>query len=61
MRPYLDRGFGVLLLGYRGYGGNPGRATEQGLYQDLRAGWNFLSSQGIAPDCIVLLGESLGI
>ncbi len=23
---YLERGFGILLVGYRGYGGNPGRA-----------------------------------
>ena len=29
---YLEAGYGILLVGYRGYGGNPGKPTEQGLY-----------------------------
>ena len=29
VRPYLDRGWGVLLVAWRGYSGNPGRPTEQ--------------------------------
>ena len=37
VRPYLDAGFGVLLVSYRGYGGNPGSPTEEGLYADGRA------------------------
>src|SRR5690348_8686727 len=37
VRQLISAGFGVLLLEYRGYGGNPGRPTESGLYQDARA------------------------
>jgi uncharacterized protein len=60
VHPYLDQGYGILLLGYQGYGGNAGKPTEQHLYQDVWAGWNFLSHQGVSNDCIVLVGESLG-
>jgi len=58
--PYLDRGWGVLLVAWRGYSGNPGRPTEEGLYRDGRAAVGFLDRQGIAPNRIVLYGESLG-
>lgn len=53
-------GGGVLLVEYRGYGGNPGKPSEDGLYTDGRAALDFLSVQGIAPAQIVLYGESLG-
>jgi hypothetical protein len=57
---YLEHGYGVLLVGYRGYGGNPGQPTEAGLYQDGRAHLDWLASQGLKPDDLVLYGESLG-
>src|SRR5689334_20161544 len=38
IRQFLDAGLGVLLLEYRGYGGNPGKPSEQGLYLDAQAG-----------------------
>ncbi|MCH7936192.1 MAG: alpha/beta hydrolase [Proteobacteria bacterium] len=60
VRTYLDAGFGVLLVGYRGYGGNPGTPSEQGLYADGRAQLEFLAGQGIKPGRWVLYGESLG-
>ena len=60
VRPFLDRGFGVLLVSYRGYGGNPGAPTEAGLYNDGRAALNWLDEQGVAPDRMILYGESLG-
>jgi fermentation-respiration switch protein FrsA (DUF1100 family) len=59
-RPYLDAGFGLLLAGYRGYGGNPGDPTEQGLYADGRAQLAFLAREGVTPTRWVLYGESLG-
>jgi fermentation-respiration switch protein FrsA (DUF1100 family) len=59
-RTYIDAGFGVLLPEYRGYGGNPGSPSEGGLYADGRAALAFATAQGIAPDRVVLLGESLG-
>jgi fermentation-respiration switch protein FrsA (DUF1100 family) len=51
---------GVLMVEYRGYGGNPGQPTEPGLYEDARAGLDFLAAQGVAPAHTVLYGESLG-
>lgn len=50
---------GVLLTDYRGYGGNPGHPTEEGLARDARAAVAFV--QGRAPGSpLVYLGESLG-
>lgn len=60
VRPYLDAGMGVLLAGYRGYGGNPGQPTEQGLYADARAWLRHLGGAGVGAGSIVLYGESLG-
>ena len=58
--PYLEAGMGALLVGYRGYGGNPGSPTEAGLYDDAMSALHWLAGQGIAADRIVLYGESLG-
>ncbi|MCA1908158.1 MAG: alpha/beta hydrolase [Magnetospirillum sp.] len=59
-RLFLDEGFGVLLVGYRGYGGNPGSPSEEGLYSDARAALGWLISRGVPQGQIVLYGESLG-
>ena len=58
--PYIKAGYGVLLLAYRGYSGNQGQPSEQGLYNDARAALHFLKKQHIAEHCMVLFGESLG-
>ena len=56
-----DLGLTVLLLDYRGYGGNPGRPTETGLAQDVRAARAYLINEaGIPADRLVYFGESLG-
>jgi uncharacterized protein len=60
VRDYLAAGYGVLLVGYRGYGGNPGQPTEAGLYDDARANLAFLAKQNVRPEQTILLGESLG-
>ena len=60
VRPFLDAGLGVLLVSYRGYGGNDGSPTEEGLYADGRAALRFLAGEGIASPRVVLYGESLG-
>jgi hypothetical protein len=59
-RPFLDDGYGVLLVEYRGYGGNPGRPSERGLYADGRAALAFLGAAGVPARNLVLYGESLG-
>jgi uncharacterized protein len=60
VRPYLDAGWGVLLTSWRGYSGNPGHPTEQGLYADARAALAFLAQNEVPVENIVLYGESLG-
>ncbi len=65
MVPYFSQmvkdGYGVLLTEYRGYGGNPGSPTEDGLYKDAEA---FFESDvlkrymGVNP--IIIYGQSLG-
>jgi pimeloyl-ACP methyl ester carboxylesterase len=57
---FAAAGSTVLLLDYRGYGGNPGGPSEVGLAHDARAGWEYLTANGFAADRIVLFGESLG-
>jgi fermentation-respiration switch protein FrsA (DUF1100 family) len=59
-RYFLDKGFGVLLAEYRGYGGSKGSPSEQGLYKDGRAALKWLESEGYSPSQFVLYGESLG-
>lgn len=60
MQPYIDAGLGVLLVEYRGYGGNDGRPSERGLYADARAALETLALQGIGAERLIIYGESLG-
>lgn len=53
-------GYGVLLVEYRGYGGNPGTPSENGLYQDGRAAMAFVAAQGITRARTIIVGHSLG-
>jgi pimeloyl-ACP methyl ester carboxylesterase len=54
-------GLGVLLFDYRGYGGNPGSPSEEGLARDVGAARRFLvEDAGVAPSRLLYLGESLG-
>lgn len=57
---FLAKGYGVLLAEYRGYGGNPGKPTEKGFYQDARAYMAWLAEHDIPPERTVLYGESIG-
>ncbi|HYO86693.1 MAG TPA: alpha/beta hydrolase [Dermatophilaceae bacterium] len=55
-----SRGFTVLGLDYRGYAGNPGWPSEDGLAADARAGAALLRAEGFTPERTIYLGESLG-
>ncbi len=54
------RGYGVLLAGYRGYGGNPGAPSEEGLISDGAAWLDLLAGMEIPQERTILYGESLG-
>ena len=51
---------GSSLASYRGYGGNAGKPSEQGFYQDARAWLQKLQELGLSQDNIILYGESIG-
>ncbi len=54
-------GVQVLVVDYRGYGGNPGRPTEKGLAADSRAARAYLAGRpDVDASRIVYFGESLG-
>ena len=54
-------GLSVLLFDYRGYGGNLGRPSEDGLAADARAAQAWLAARPeVDPGRIAYLGESLG-
>lgn len=56
-----DRGFSVLMLEYRGYGGNPGAPSERGLELDARAAyWYLRNVKQVPPERLLYFGESLG-
>jgi hypothetical protein len=55
------RGIGVLLMDYRGYGGNPGRPGETGLDRDVRAARRYIVEElKVPPGRLLYFGESLG-
>jgi fermentation-respiration switch protein FrsA (DUF1100 family) len=55
------RGIATLLVDYRGYGGNPGAPSEEGLARDARAARRYLAGRAdIDAARVVYFGESLG-
>lgn len=57
---FVARGYGIALVGYHGYDGNPGFPSEQNLYADARAAIQAIQKKNIPDKDIVLYGESLG-
>ncbi len=63
-RLLAQAGIGALLVDYRGYAGNPGRPSEEGLRRDARAARDWLDDRladdeaGEVP--VLYVGESLG-
>ena len=54
------RGLAVLLMDYRGYGGNPGAPSEDGLADDADAAVQALTDLGYPAQRTLYFGESLG-
>lgn len=58
--PLQEAGYGILAAEYRGYRGNAGSPSEEGLYRDARGAVAWLGDQGIAPTDVIIIGNSLG-
>jgi uncharacterized protein len=54
------RGLAVVLMDYRGYGGNPGSPSEEGLAKDAMAAALALEELGYPAERTIYFGESLG-
>jgi hypothetical protein len=51
----------VFIFDYRGYGRSQGRPSEQGLYRDAQAAYQYLISRGdIDQETIIIYGKSIG-
>lgn len=57
---FLDRGAGVFMMTYRGFGGSSGTPSERNNVADAKLAYEALVAAGVAPSEIVLYGESLG-
>lgn len=58
---FVQQGVNALIFDYRGYGESDGTATEEHVYADARAAYDWLRTEKkLAADQIVLMGRSLG-
>ena len=54
-------GLNIFIFDYRGYGNSQGKPSEKGLYLDAETAYGYLlDTRNIAPEHIILYGESLG-
>lgn len=54
-------GLGVVCFDYRGYGKSTGKPTEEGLYLDAKAAYEYLRyTRKVPSDSILIMGFSLG-
>lgn len=58
-RALVEERFNVLLTDYRGYGGNPGSPSENGLALDARAALAWMRER-VGAEPVAYFGESLG-
>ena len=57
---FKDMHVNFLLLAWRGFNGNKGKPTEQGLYEDAKSAVKWLKLNGVKEKNIIIYGESLG-
>ena len=59
-RTLHDKGYGVFALAYPGYPGRAGQTTQQSLTKAAIEGYDYVTTQGVAPDTLAFYGTSLG-
>lgn len=58
---FYELGCSIFIPDYRGYGKSESEPTEEGLYLDAQAAFNYLRQElGISGDSIIIYGKSLG-
>ena len=57
---FQDMDINFLIIAWRGFSGNNGKPSEEGLYEDGRSTIDWLIKNGIRKEDIILYGESLG-
>jgi len=57
---FKDMDVNFLIIAWRGFSGNEGKPTEEGLYIDGLGAVNWIINQGVKEEDIILYGESLG-
>lgn len=61
VRLWHQFGYHVFIFDYRGYGKSEGSPSEEGMYRDAQAAWDWVVRvKKESPDRIVLCGRSLG-
>ncbi len=54
-------GLNIFILDYRGYGQSTGAPSEEGLYRDAEAAWQYLvRDRSVPPSDVIVHGRSLG-
>ena len=57
---FKDMEVNFLIISWRGFSGNKGKPTEQGLYEDANSAIRWLKTKGLDEKNIIIYGESLG-
>jgi fermentation-respiration switch protein FrsA (DUF1100 family) len=57
---FKDMDVNFLIIAWRGFSGNEGKPTEEGLYIDGLSAINWITNQGVKEEDVILYGESLG-
>ena len=57
---FNDMDVNFLIIAWRGFSGNKGKPTENGLYIDAKSAVKWLTNKGVNEENIIIYGESLG-
>jgi len=57
---FNDMKVNFLIISWRGFSGNKGKPTEEGLYKDAKSAVEWLINKGAKKENIIIYGESLG-
>jgi len=57
---FKDMNVNFLIIAWRGFSGNSGEPSENGLYKDGKSAIDWLIKKGVSEQKLILYGESLG-